>query len=155
MNPTSKIFIPLVIVFSLVVCSGGLLAQEQKSGELSLGGAVFPGEEFALTGMISLGFHKTGRLGVGVELGGIIAGGGVLSANLVLSSFDLERVILYATGGVWINTVGETGWNIGGGLKLKLNENLAIRAEYRSWLPSEEYDEYSAGSILCGLSLFL
>jgi len=152
MNPTSKIFIPLVIVFSLVVCSGGLLAQEQKSGELSLGGAVFPREEFALTGMISLGFHTTGRLGVGIELGAILAGGGVLSANLVLSSFDLERVILYATGGVWLNEHGETGLNIGGGLKLKLSENLAIRAEYRSSLHE---DEGGAGFIYGGLSLFL
>ena len=156
MNPTSKKFISLFLIFSLVVCSGNLLAQERKNAEFSLGGAISGGiqEGSAVLGVFSIGYYAT----IGFELGGHIVigegGGAILSANLVVSSFNRQGVIPYAIGGVWTLTSEGTGWNIGGGLKIKLNENLAIRAEYRRWVPFGE-SEGGAYSISCGLSFFL
>jgi hypothetical protein len=149
----SKIFIALAIVFSLVVCSGNLLAQERKSGEFSLGGAVSSGirEGPAFLGVFSIGYYAT----IGFEFGGLFAigGGGIFSANFVLSASNHQEPIYYAIGGLWTTISGGTGWNIGGGLKIKLNENMAIRAEYRRWVPFGE-SEGGAYSLSCGLSLF-
>ena len=149
----------MAFVLFLVVCSGNLLAQERKNTEFSLGIASFTFSEDGTPagGVISLGYHGTKGVGIGIELGGIIVlsegAGVILSANLVLSFSNLQEPIFYAIGGVWTTTSGGIGWNIGGGLKIKLNENMAIRAEYRRWVLFEDYD-VGAASISCGLSLF-
>ena len=151
-----KIFITLVIVFSLVVCSGNLLAQERKSREFSLGAAVSSGirEGSDAHFVFSIGYHAT----IGFELGGLIVTGEgvgvILSANLAVSPFYLQRVIPYAIGGLWTVLLGEiSGWNIGGGLKIKLKENMAIRIELRRWVPFGQ-SEGGAASISFGLSWF-
>ena len=142
-----------------MVCSGNLLAQGQKNTEFSLGVAAvtFWEDGTPAGGVISLGYHGTKGVDIGIELGGIIVlgegGGAILSANLVVSPFNLQGVIPYAIGGVWMGIPEASGWNIGGGLKIKLNENLAIRAEYRRWVLFE-VSGVGATSISCGLSLF-
>jgi opacity protein-like surface antigen len=149
----------LALVFSLVVCSGNLLAQGRKNKEFSLGiaGVTFSEDGTPVGGVISLGYHGTKGVDIGIELGGLIVlsegGGVILSANLVLSFSNLKGPIYYAIGGVWTTTSGGTGWNIGGGLKIKLNENMAIRAEYRHLVLFEDPD-IGAASISGGLSLF-
>lgn len=152
----SKIFIALVIVLSLVVCSCSLMAQGRKNAEVGLGAAGVTYWEDSWTvlgGVIGFGYNAI----IGFELGGIISigegGGVILSANLVMSPFNLQRVMPYAIGGVWTAAPEGSGWNIGGGLKIKLNENLAIRAEYRRLVLFEE-SEVGATSISGGLSLF-
>jgi len=158
MTAKYKKFIALLIVFFLVACSSNLLAQKRKNGELSLcavaivnhyGFWIIPG------GMISLGINTTKT--VGVELDGIIViseeSGALISANIVLSPFNLKELIPYTIGGIWTTTYGGFGWNFGGGIKIKLSENLAIRAEYKYWANFEEY-EWGINFISCGLSLF-
>jgi hypothetical protein len=143
----------LAVVFCLVVCSGNLLAQERKSGEFSLGGAISGGirEGPAFLGVFSIGYYDT----IGFEFGGLFvpSAGGILSANFVLSASNHKEPIYYVIGGVWTITSDGTGWNIGGGLKMKLNEKLAIRIEYRRWVPFGE-SEGGGYSLSCGLSLF-
>jgi len=154
-----KKIIALVIVFFFMACSGNLLAQKRKGGELSLSAVGVTVEELGLWiipgGMIGLGINTTKA--VGVELDGIIVisegAGALMSGNVVVSPFNLKEAIPYAIGGIWTTTAGGFGWNLGGGLKIKLNENLAIRAEYRRWAVFEEF-RWCVNFILCGLSLF-
>ncbi|MHA2315461.1 MAG: hypothetical protein ACXACF_09325 [Candidatus Hermodarchaeia archaeon] len=132
------------------------MAQERKKAEFSLGAALSEGiqEGSAVAGVFSIGHYET----IGFELGGLIVIGegvrAILSANFVVSPFYLQRVIPYAIGGVWSAIPEASGWNIGGGLKIKLNENLAVRIEYRRWVPFGGSDDF-AYYISCGLSLFL
>jgi len=152
-----KKFIILGIVFSLVVCSGDLLAKERKNFEFNLSAVGVTIEDEGLWivpgGKVSLAYYPMKE--VGIELGGIIVipGGVFFSGNVVVSPFNLQRIIPYATGGLWTTTAGGFGWNIGCGLKIKLIENLAIRAEYRRWAAFEEF-EWGLNFISFGLSYF-
>ncbi|NIM58854.1 MAG: hypothetical protein GTO16_07930 [Candidatus Aminicenantes bacterium] len=150
----------LVIVLSLVFCCNNLFAKERKNFEFNLSAAGVTLEDEGLWiipgGVVSLGYYPMKE--VGIELGGIIiiseGAGALFSGNVVLSPPNLERFIPYAIGGVWTTTSGGFGWNIGGGLKIKLlNEGMAIRAEYRRWAVFEEFD-WGVNFISCGLSFF-
>ena len=154
-----KKFISLAIFFSLVVCSGDLLPQERKRSEFSLRavGVTVEGEGLWIVpgGVVSLGFYQIKE--VGIELGGIIiideGIAALITGNVIVSPFNLQRTIPYVTGGLWTTTAGGFGWNVGGGLKIKLTETLAIRAEYRRWAVFEEFD-WGVNFISCGLSYF-
>lgn len=58
----------------------------------------------------------------------------------------------YATGGLWTTTFGGVGWNIGGGFKIKLNEDLAVRAEFKHWT-NLDFD-WGVNLISFGITLF-
>ncbi len=143
--------IALFFVFSLIVLSGNLTAQERKRGEISFGGGLFFSEgNSSPFGAASLGYYF--KL-IGVEVNGaIIEGGGVLGGNLVVGLFDNQGLIPYATGGIWTTTYGGFGFNVGGGIKIKLSEVLAIRAEYRRYIVSET--DWGVNAVIGGISLF-
>ena len=153
-----KIF-ALVIFCSLVVCSGDLLAQERKKSEFNLSAVGVTIEDEGLWiipgGVVSFGYYPMRE--VGLEIGAIViiseGAWALFTGNVILSSFNLQRIIPYVTGGLWTTTAGGFGWNIGGGLKIKLTERLAIRAEYRRWAVFEEFD-WGVNFISCGLSYF-
>jgi hypothetical protein len=154
-----KKFFALTIVLSFGICSGDLLARERKNFEFNLSAVGVTIEDEGLWiipgGVVSLGYYPLKK--IGLELGGIIiiseGAGALITGNVVICPFNLERVIPYATGGLWTTTSGGFGWNIGGGLKIMIFDKLAIRAEYRRWAVFEEFD-WGVNFISCGLSIY-
>ena len=79
-----------------------------------------------------------------------------LNSDLFLETIPGAKtsgVVPYAAGGLWTTSGGGVGWNIGGGLKMKLTETLAIRAVYRRFASFEEFD-WGVNVISFGLSIF-
>ena len=146
-----KNFVALFLIFSFVILPGNLMAQEMKTGEICLGGSLFFFEgDTALFGMICVGGNYKV---VGFDLRGYITeGGAIIAGNLKLGLFDSQRSVPYATGGVWTTTGGGFGFNIGGGLGLRLTEVFAIRVEYRRWFVGEI--DWGLNTISAGISWF-
>lgn len=146
-----KKFISLLLVFFVLVLSGNLFAEARKKGEFSLAGGLFFSEGASSPfGAASLGYYFKW---VGAEVNGaILEGGGVIGGNLVVGDFANPRLIPYATGGIWTTTDGGFGFNAGGGIKIKLSEVLAIRAEYRRYFIGDS--DWGVNAIIGGISLF-
>ena len=150
-----KKFIVLFLVFSLFSLSGNLMAQNRKKGEISLGGGFFfvDGGSSAF-GAVSLGYYSTF---IGVELNGaILEGGALIGGNLSVGPFAMRiamrSFIPYATGGIWTTTSGGIGFDIGGGIKIKLSEVFALRTEYRRYIFGES--DWGMNAIIGGISWF-
>lgn len=134
-----------------MILSGNLIAKERKRGELYLGGSIFFWDgDATLFGMIMVGGNYRGT-GFDLSLH-IISRGAIIAGNLKLGFFDGQKLIPYATGGIWTTTAGGFGFSLGGGLVLRLTESLGIRAEYRRLFVGEI--EWGLNSILGGICLF-
>lgn len=146
-----KKFIALFLVFSILALSGNLFAEARKKVEICFAGGLFFSEGISAPfGAVSLGYYS--KL-IGAEVNGaIIEGGAVIGGNLVVGLFDNQRLIPYATGGIWTTTDGGFGFNVGGGIKIKLSEVFAIRAEYRRYFVGES--DWGVNAIIGGISLF-
>jgi opacity protein-like surface antigen len=150
-------FTVLIFVLVMLAFSGNLLAQEKNSKEISLsavGAANFGEFRFIEGPMITIGYNTT--KGIGFEAGGIIVFGetvgALLSGNIVVSPFNIRKIVPYATGGLWTShSFAGVGWNAGGGIKLLLSDKLAIRAEYRRWSSFEEFS-FGVNTFSGGLS---
>ena len=120
-------FIVFFLVFSLLVLTANLMAEERKKGEICFAGGLFIPEGYSAPfGAVSLGFYSNV---IGIEVNGAILGGvTVIGSNLVAGGFDSRNLIPYATAGIWTTTYGGFGFNFGGGIKIKVSELLAIRA---------------------------
>ena len=131
--------------------SGSLFAETRKKGEISLAGGLFFSEgNSSPFGAASLGYYFKW---IGAEVNGaIVEGGGVIGVNLVVGDFDNRRLIPYATGGIWTTTYGGFGFNVGGGIKIKISEVFAIRVEYRRYIVSET--DWGLNAVIGGISLF-
>lgn len=146
-----KKFIAFFLVFSVFTLSGNLFAEARKKGEICFGGGLFFSEgNSAAFVAASLGYYS--KLIGGEVNGAIIEGGAVIGGNVVVGLFDNQRLIPYATGGIWTTTAGSFGYNIGGGIKMKLSEVFAIRAEYRRYFFGES--DWGVNTIIGGISLF-
>jgi opacity protein-like surface antigen len=53
---------------------------------------------------------------------------------------------------LWTTTYGGFGFDVGGGVKIKLSERFAIRAEYRRYFIGD--DDLGLNVILGGISVF-
>lgn len=151
--------IVLLIALAFVASGGDLWAQEGKKWEFSLSAAgvsassevlrVIPGGVFSCT------YYPTKV--IGVEFGTLVvisdSAFALLTGGVIVSLPNLQRVIPYVAGGVWTTTFGGIGWNIGGGLKIRATETLALRFEYRRWALFEEL-EYGANFFSGGISIF-
>lgn len=145
-----KKIIMLFFVLSLVVLSANLMAQERKKGEISFGGGVvFEEGNSSPFGVVSLG---SASKFIGAEVNaGYIEGVVVIGGNLLVGKFESKNLVPYVTGGVWTTTFGGFGFNVGGGLKIKLSEVFAIRAEYRRYFTGEDW---GLNALIGGISLF-
>jgi len=144
-------FMILFLVFSVWAISGSLFADARKKAEISLAGGAFISEGNSSSfGAASLGYYFKW---VGAELNGaVLEGGGIIGCNLVIGIFNSPRLIPYTTGGIWTTTYGGGGFDVGGGIKMKLSEALAIRAEYRRYIVSDT--GWGVSAVIGGLSLF-
>jgi hypothetical protein len=146
-----KKFMALFLVFSVLILSGNLFAEARKKGEICFGGGLFFSEgNSAAFGAASFGYYS--KLIGGEVNGAILEGGMVIGGNLVVGLFDNQSLIPYATGGIWTTTAGGSGYNIGGGIKMKLSEVFAIRAEYRRYFFGDS--DWGVNTIIGGISLF-
>lgn len=143
--------ISLFLVFFILVLSANLFADARKKGEISFGGGVFfSGGDSSAFGAASLGYYS--KL-IGAEVNGaLIMGGGVIGGNLVLGLFDAEPLVPYATGGVWTTTYGGFGFDVGGGIKIRLSKVFAIRVEYRRYFFDD--GDWGVNTVIGGISLF-
>lgn len=146
-----KKFIGFFLLFSVLAISGNLFADARKKGEISFGGGLFLSEYDSLSfGAASLGYYSKF---IGGEVNGaIFEGGAVIGGNLIVGHFDNQRLIPFATGGIWTTAFGGLGYNIGGGIKMKLSEEFAIRAEYRRYFVGDS--DWGVNTIIGGISLF-
>ena len=146
-----KKLIAMTLVFSIFALSGNLFADSRKKGEICFAGGLFFSEgDSAPFGAASLGYYF--KL-IGAEISGAyVEGGAVIGGNLVVGLFDSPGLIPYATGGVWAFTDGGFGFNAGGGIKIKLSEVFAIRAEYRHYFSSDM--DWGVNAIIGGISFF-
>lgn len=144
-----KKFIISLLVLSIFALSGDLIAQNRKKGEISFGGGYFFVErESTAFGAVALGYYSTY---IGAEVNGaILRGGALIGGNLSIGPFAMERFIPYATGGVWTTTSGGFGFTFGGGVKMKLSEVVAIRAEYRRYIFGDS--NWGLNAIIGGIS---
>jgi hypothetical protein len=146
-----KRIIIMYLVFSLFALLGDLGAQNKKRGEISLGGGIFfaDGGSSAF-GAVSLGFYEPF---IGVELNGaILEGGALIGGNLSVGPFAALRFIPYATGGIWTTTFGGVGFNVGGGIKLRLTEAFALRTEYRRYIFGDS--DWGVNALIGAISWF-
>jgi len=141
----------LFLVYSVVALSGSLFAETRKKAEISLAGGSFISEGGSSAfGAASLGYYFKW---IGAELNGaVLEGGGIIGCNLVIGIFDSPRLIPYTTGGIWTTTYGGGGFDVGGGIKMKLSEAFAIRAEYRRYVTSDT--DWGVSAAIGGISLF-
>ncbi len=146
-----KKIIVLFLVYSILALSGNLFAETRKKGEFSLAGGLIFSEGYSSPfGGASLGYYFKW---IGAEVNGVvIEGGGIIGGNLVVGLFDNQRLIPYATGGIWTTTYGGFGFNVGGGIKIKLSEVFAIRAEYRRYIVGES--DWGVNAVIGGISFF-
>jgi hypothetical protein len=151
-KPKMKKLTVLFLVISLLAFAGNLSAQQGIKSELSLGGGSFLGEGCSsYFGAASLGFYSKM---IGAELSGAILGGGaVVDVNLSSGPFEWQHFIPYATSGIWTTTSGGFGFNVGGGIKIKLSDEVALRVEYRRYLLQES--DWGLDAIIGGISLFI
>jgi hypothetical protein len=148
----------LVFVVSFLAISGNLWGQKTKVKEFSLGvvGVSNSGKYWFRHGaMISIGYNTI--KGIGTEAGGIgstrLSFGVLMYGNIVISPFQIPKFFPFATGGLWISPSKVTGWNVGFGLKLRVSESMALRAEFRRWMHFDSYEK-SRNIILIGFSTF-
>lgn len=141
----------LSLVFFILVLSANLFAEARQKGEFSLGGGVFfAGHDGSAFGAASFGYYSKF---IGAEVNGaLIMGGGIIGGNLVLGLFNAEPLIPYVTGGAWITTYGGFGFDVGGGIKIRLSKVFAIRVEYRRYLLDE--GDWGVNTLIGGISLF-
>ncbi len=146
-----KKFTVLFLVFSILLLSGDIFAEARKKAEICFaGGLFFSGGYSTAFGAASLGYYFKV---IGVEVNGaIFKGGTVLGGNLLLGPFDNQRFIPYATGGIWTTTDGGFGFNLGGGIKIKLSKVFAIRAEYRRYFVGDT--DWGVNTIIGGICFF-
>lgn len=146
-----KKFTVLLVVFSALVLSGNLFAEGERKREISFGGGYFLSDCCSTSfGAASLGYYS--KL-IGGELSGaVLEGGAILGGNLVLGLFENQLVIPYTTMGIWTTVCGGLGYNVGGGIKIKLSETFAMRAEYRRYFVGDT--DWGIDTIIGGISLF-
>ena len=133
-----------VFVLMLLTLSGELMAQEQPHGEVCLAGILLGDMS---SGAISLGYYSKFA---GVEANGTVLEDGVVFGGNLLAGFFEKGFTPYATGGIWVTTGGYIGFNLGGGLKIKITKRIAIRAEYRRYFYSNI--EWGVNVLAGGLS---
>ena len=143
--------IALFVLFSLVVLSGNLMAQERKSGEVSFGGGFIYDEGDSIPfGGLSFGY--TSKF-IGGEVNGAYLSGIVLfGGNILLGVFDSRVFIPYATGGFCTSMYGGFGLDFGGGVKLKLSDRYAFRIEYRRYVFGD--GDWGLNVLIGGISVF-
>jgi len=145
--------ISLLLVFSLFFLSGNMFAEARRKAEICYAGGLYFGRNSynSFLGTVSLGYYF--KL-IGAEVNGIVVFKGItiFGSNLSLGLFDNQRLIPYATGGIWKNSHEGYGYNVGGGIKIRFEDGFAIRAEYRHYFYTEEGDDIDM--IIGGLSLF-
>jgi opacity protein-like surface antigen len=139
-----------LLLFSFLALSGDLIAQKRKKGEVSLGGGVFFADGGSAFGAISLGYLTPF---VGLEMNGaILEGGGLIGGNLSVGPFTSQVFIPYVTGGIWTTTEGGSGFNVGAGVRVKLTEAFALRAEYRRYIFGES--DWGLNAVIGAISYF-
>ena len=140
-----------LIVFSVLLMSATLMAQERRRYEFSLaGGAVITDSAYGPVVGLSIGYTSKS---VGAEVNGAYIGMVVVfGANLVAGLFDSKRAIPYATGGVWTSTYGGLGFYLGGGLKLMISPRSAWRTEYRYYVVGDS--KWGLNAVVTGISWF-
>lgn len=147
-----------VCVFAILLLelSVNLGAHERKRAEICLAGGIFTtGSNGSGIIATSLGYNFKF---VGAEVyGAIIEQGTVLGANLLLGFFEYQPFIPYVIGGIWTiggdNTIVAegSGFNVGGGIKIKLMDAFAVRAEIRRYFVESHW---GVNTFTGGISLF-
>lgn len=75
----------------------------------------------------------------------------IIGGNILVGTFESKNLMPYLTAGIWTTTGGGFGYNVGGGVKIKLSEVFAIRAEYRRYFISEDW---GVNAMIGGISMF-
>lgn len=93
-----KKIIMQLVVFSLVLLSVNLMAQETKKGEISFGGEFIVGEgNSSPFGAVSLG---SASKFIGAEVNaGYIEGIAIIGGNLLVGKFESKNLVPYVTAG--------------------------------------------------------
>ncbi len=138
-----------IFISFLLIWSGNLNAQERKKAEICLAGGAFLSEDTSTAFVAASIGYKFKFIGAEVN-GEIFREAIVLGTNLLLGPFHL-RIIPYATGGIWTTTWGGIGLNVGGGIKIKLSDTFAVRAEFRRYFVESDW---GINTIIGGISLF-
>jgi len=127
----------------MIALSGNLKAQERKKGEVFLGGSLLLNAGIP-AGSVSLGGYSKF---IGAELNeALLSNIVIIGGNVVIGPFELKG-IPYATAGIWTTGYGRLRFNAGGGVKFKVSDDVALRAEYRRYFFGDGWgvDTISAG----------
>jgi len=125
------------------------IAKGAKRTELAVSFSPSPG------GMISISRYST--YGIGLELNSVFMPiedelDAIISGNFILSPPIISKAIPFGTIGLGICIHGVPFFNFGGGIKIRLTDQLGIRTEYRYYLES---GYGGIGIILTGISFFV
>ena len=146
----------LLLFLSILLLPWNSFAESKKRIEICVSGGFFisEGNSCAIAGA-SLGYNF--RFIASEVFVGVIDRGTVLGVNLLLGLFDNQLVIPYVSGGIWTiegnNTIvaGGSGFNVGGGIKIKFSEVFAIRTEFRRYFVESHW---GVNIIIGGVSLY-
>ncbi len=148
-----KQLISVVLTIVMIFVCGNSLAAESSGdktfkGEISFIAGLYTarGEDFS--GMIIAGIGISNVITLEASI--VILGSFdmVYSANLGLNILTKKKVIPFATFGLGMCKDGLGYMNLGGGIKIRLADELGIRVEGRGWLA----EEVSLISFLGGIS---
>ena len=127
----------VLAVSPLLFPQASMAYQEKKThGEASIGGIYLFGWDEHIT-------LFTGTIGVygksyGLEARITPSPGTLLFGGNLVGSIDAGKASLFVTGGVLTSFSGGLAFTLGGGVKAKIAENIALRAEYLYWFIGDE-----------------
>jgi len=151
----------VMIIFGIVLgCSFNASAQFMPLVRefTAFGGMTFNSKDDATAGA-ALALNISPRMGVEGELGAILAKDTVFngSMNLIMNLGSGTSVVVpYLIGGAGVMTNGGTdiALNVGGGLKLFIEYNMALRVDFRGFFISEDGNIKDMERAYAGLILF-
>jgi hypothetical protein len=155
-----KLTILLMVSWIMVICSDSASAQLLPgiSEITGYGGMTFNGDSEATAG-VALTVNITPRLGIEGEVGMIFAKEQIINVNADVI-FNLgsgtSAIVPYLIGGAGILNNGGTdiALNLGAGLKLFVEPNIALRADFRGFLSSEGGDVHDLERLYGGIDFF-
>ncbi len=149
----------VVLIMSMSVSADAQTLYREMTG---FGGMTFDfGNDYSeeATAGIALAFNASSRIGIEAEGGAIFAEDTTFngSVNLVLNfGTGASAIVPYVIGGGGVMTNGGTDIAINGGLGLKMfiDYNIALRADFRAFFITEGDDAKDMERVYGGLTFF-
>ncbi len=129
------------IIVMFFVCGNSLAAQSSgdktSKGEMSFIAGLYTPSEGEFSGMFIVGIRTSNVISLEASIVLLGTFETVYSGNLGLNIITGKRVIPFATFGLGVCKHGLPYFNLGGGIKIGLADELGIRVECRGWLSED------------------